>query len=311
MGSKQSIFVGERFQNKMGKWFEVVEYISGKKIRVVFDESGFETVVEGKQIRLGNLEDVLTRYPQPGQRYEMNQNGILEIVEYRCAEEVVVRFLKTGFTTTCEFCQVRRGTVKDLMLPRVCGVGFIGCGPHSGYDQNHKVEWAYMKWQNMLERCYEPTTEQMRLCYEDVTVCTEWFNYQNFAEWAKVQPGYGNREWAMEKDLLVKGNRYYAPDKCCFLPAELNNQMLKTEKMRGLYPIGVCLHKSNGKFIAHCKQEGTTSTHVGIYYTIQEAFDAYKEAKESRLKHLAKKWKDQIDPRAYNALMNYNVEITD
>ena len=34
-------------------------------------------------------------------------------------------------------------------------------------------------------------------------------------------------------------------------------------------------------------------------------------AKELRIKEVANKWKDQIDPRAYEALINYQVEITD
>ena len=42
-----------------------------------------------------------------------------------------------------------------------------------------------------------------------------------------------------------------------------------------------------------------------------EAFNAYKQAKENYLKELATKWKDKIDTRAYNALMEYQVEITD
>ena len=36
-----------------------------------------------------------------------------------------------------------------------------------------------------------------------------------------------------------------------------------------------------------------------------------KQAKESFIKEQANKWESQIDPRAYEALMNYEVEITD
>ena len=43
----------------------------------------------------------------------------------------------------------------------------------------------------------------------------------------------------------------------------------------------------------------------------KEAFRAYKEAKESYIKDLAYKYRHQIDVRAYNALMNYQVEVTD
>ena len=51
--------------------------------------------------------------------------------------------------------------------------------------------------------------------------------------------------------------------------------------------------------------------HLGYFKTEIEAFNAYKQAKESFVKEQANKWKDQIDERAYNALMNYTVEITD
>ena len=36
-----------------------------------------------------------------------------------------------------------------------------------------------------------------------------------------------------------------------------------------------------------------------------------KQAKESFIKEQAEKWKSQIDPRAYNALINYTVNIDD
>ena len=50
---------------------------------------------------------------------------------------------------------------------------------------------------------------------------------------------------------------------------------------------------------------------LGNYKTELEAFNAYKAAKEAYLKELAEKWKSEIDPRAYDALINYQVEMTD
>lgn len=38
---------------------------------------------------------------------------------------------------------------------------------------------------------------------------------------------------------------------------------------------------------------------------------AYKQAKEAYIKEVANKWKDQIDPRVYEALMIWEVEGTD
>ena len=48
-----------------------------------------------------------------------------------------------------------------------------------------------------------------------------------------------------------------------------------------------------------------------LQITPEEAFLAYKKDKEAYIKDVANKWKDKIDPRAYEALMNYEVEITD
>ena len=51
--------------------------------------------------------------------------------------------------------------------------------------------------------------------------------------------------------------------------------------------------------------------YLGYFNTELEAFNAYKEAKESFIKEQAEKWKDKIDKRTYNALMNYTVNIND
>ena len=50
---------------------------------------------------------------------------------------------------------------------------------------------------------------------------------------------------------------------------------------------------------------------LGYFKTEIEGFNAYKEAKENYLKELANKWKDKIDTRAYEALINYIVDIND
>ena len=51
--------------------------------------------------------------------------------------------------------------------------------------------------------------------------------------------------------------------------------------------------------------------YLGLFKTEIEAFNAYKKAKESFVKEQAATWKSQIDLRAYDALMNYTVNIDD
>jgi hypothetical protein len=65
-----------------------------------------------------------------------------------------------------------------------------------------------------------------------------------------------------------------------------------------------------GKYIVGFSKRSKTK-HIGYFVTELEAFLAYKEAKEQQIKVVANRWKDQIDPRVYDALMNWEVEITD
>lgn len=47
------------------------------------------------------------------------------------------------------------------------------------------------------------------------------------------------------------------------------------------------------------------------FNSVEEAFASYKQEKERVMRALALRYRDDIDPRAYDALMNYTVEITD
>lgn len=51
--------------------------------------------------------------------------------------------------------------------------------------------------------------------------------------------------------------------------------------------------------------------YLGRSKDLQTAFNIYKQAKEDWIKVKADKWKDQLEPRVYEALYNYKVEITD
>lgn len=59
---------------------------------------------------------------------------------------------------------------------------------------------------------------------------------------------------------------------------------------------------------------GVLKLKVGAFNNVIDAFAAfaaYKKAKETYLVELAEKWKGKIDDRAYEALMNYEVDIDD
>ena len=132
-----------------------------------------------------------------------------------------------------------------------------------------------------------------------------------FSKWCNEQIGFNFKDdkgkpFQLDKDILIKGNKIYSEETCAFVPQEVNLLFVKGEKSRGDYPIGVRFHKVSGMFRAMYNNK--LSEH---FKTPEEAFCAYKEAKEAYIKEVANKWKDQIDQRVYEALMNYQVEITD
>jgi hypothetical protein len=84
--------------------------------------------------------------------------------------------------------------------------------------------------------------------------------------------------------------------------------IIKNKSIRGHLPIGVIKYGNN--FRAQCSTHGSTKF-LGTFVTPELAFSVYKAFKESHIKELAEKYKTTIDPRAYKALLNYEVCIND
>lgn len=194
----------------------------------------------------------------------------------------------------------------------VCGIGFNeGRYPAKA---NGKPTKEYSIWKLMLRRCTTTLWETFP-SYTGVTCSENFKSYSFFYEWYHRQVGSTDKDcdgksWHLDKDLLVKGNKVYSEDTCLFLPPKINTLLPKCDASRGEFPIGVDARKRDNKFRVRCSTE-SGSKFLGDFSTKEEAFNAYKYFKEGHIKSLAEKYKEQIDERAYQALLNYRVEITD
>ena len=244
-----------------------------------------------------------------GKVCKSKSSGDFKILKYNDAYNVDVQFLKTGYETVAMLGNIKSGNVKDRHLPSVFGVGVIGNKYPSRVNGVHTKE--YTLWCSMLQRCYSEAFKKKYLTY-DVCEASENFKYyEYFYEWCQNQIGFGIDGFQLDKDLLVKGNKVYNEDTCVFIPSEINLVLIKSDNIRGKHPIGVHWSNSNKAFVAKVKKNKGRQEYLGSFSTEIEAFNAYKQAKEAFVKEQANKWKSQIDDRAYNALMNYTVEITD
>ena len=193
------------------------------------------------------------------------------------------------------------------MKPSVCGVGYLGCNLELKASYNGKKCPIYYAWVRMFERCYSKKFHRINPTYVGCTVSEEFKDYSKRREWYDNYP-YKQDGWHLDKDLLFKGNKIYSSETCVFLPKEINSMLTHRKKSRGDYPVGVMLEK--GKFRAVICTNGI-GRRLGSFDSVTEAFNAYKQAKESYIKEVADRWKDRIDPRAYEALYNYTVNIDD
>lgn len=170
-------------------------------------------------------------------------------------------------------------------------------------------------WSNMLLRCTQKYWSK-HPTYTGTTCSENFKDHTFFYEWCQTQVGFGNRDdnghgWQLDKDLLVKGNKLYSEDTCVFVPKRINALLIKCNNSRGDLPIGVSFDKEKLKFMAACSDGKGKIKKIGRYLSINDAFQAYKTFKEALIKEVANEYKEQLDPRVYEALMNYEVNEND
>ena len=237
--------------------------------------------------------------------------GDIVVVEYQTTEEVTARFVNTGFTVTTSLSNLLRGFVKDRLYPTVYGVGVLG---NEKCMENGCHTKEYNLWQSMLQRCYCPLYIKERPTYKDCSVSDDFKYLETFKKWCHSQFNYNEVDddgirFVLDKDILVKGNNIYSKDTCCFVPREVNLLFVKADKLRGSLPIGVNANGYGG-YRASLRCHGKHKT-LGQFKTCEEAFQAYKVAKEAHIKEVAEKWKGKLTKETYDAMLNYTVGLED
>lgn len=247
-----------------------------------------------------------------GKDFKTNSCGKCFIVDYKGAYDVTVMFYDPIYITKCSFGNLKRGTVNNPMYPTLIGVGYTGVGIYSKVT-DHKCYWL---WVDMLQRVHGERYLEVYPTYKDVTVCDEWLNFQNFAAWCYNQDFFNDKDergktYHLDKDVLIKGNKVYSPEACCFIPNEINSLFCKSNAIRGDNPIGVCRVKGRGKFQAGYRRWNKRVSLGRSFETPEEAFQAYKEAKEVYIKEVAERWEGKISDKVYDALIRYEVSVND
>lgn len=233
----------------------------------------------------------------------------MEIIEYINANNITIKFLNSGFikynTTWRHF---NSGNIRDPYHPSIYDRGYIGEGEYKAIKRN--TNKCYIVWNGMLRRCHDKEYHKKEPTYVGCAIYDEWLNFQNFAKWYdKNYYEINNERMALDKDILIKGNKLYSPETCIFVPQRINSLFTSRRNFRGELPIGV--YYRNKKFWARCNDGSGKDIYLGNFNNKIDAFNAYKEYKEKLIRQVAEEYKNKIPEKLYNAMYRWKVEITD
>lgn len=278
----------------------IIEYFNASNITILFSNGDTLSNTTFNQLKKGNVKNPKARV---GEKHTTNQGYEIEIVESFGTDNCTVVFKDGALIKGLRYENIKRGEVENPYRASVCGIGYFGIGNYTSI-----LSKAYGTWSRMFERCYDEKCQGKYPTYKGCYVDSYWHNFQNFAEWHEENWKPYMEGWHLDKDILIKGNKIYSSTTCAFVPQEVNK--LFTKRIKNIDGLPICVRKRGKKFTAQVTSK-VKSTYLGSYDTSEEAFQAYKIAKEQHIKEVADKWKGQITETCYRAMYNWEVEITD
>ena len=319
-------FLGKTFTSNNYGDFTVLEYQDCSNVTIKFINTGTITITSTPLIDKGSVRDPSLKKAVGkrngkkkckfvGNVYSSSNYGDYVVEEYLGDDRVLIKFINTGSVRTTYTSQIRGGGVMDFCAEKVVKsktnniihkVGNRG-DDKSLIEENLKT---YQVWCSMLQRCYSPRSEYMKRNYKDCEVSDYFKIFPQFLEWWKMKSEGISVDLQLDKDILIKGNRLYSETTCTLVPRDVNMLLIKRDKARGKYPIGVTYCKKAKRYKAQFSKFNII-THLGFYDDIEGAFLAYKQAKEDYIKEVANKYKDVIEDKVYEILMKYEVNIDD
>lgn len=247
-------------------------------------------------------EEVIARFRKAhGDKYGyelVNYNGTKINVDIECPIHGIFQQQPAHHWNGCGCWKCASASVRERS--KVYGVGI------NDVDCKTRIP-SYRTWKEMIGRCYAASRRPKHPSYQDCRVCDEWIYFSNFKKWFDENyiDGYD-----LDKDILFKGNKIYSPHACRFVPHEINSLLINCKRNRGKYPLGVS--KNGNGYSVYLRMNGEY-VRLGFYHTPEEAFQAYKTAKEAYIKEVATSYYNQgkICDEIYQSLMNWIIEITD
>lgn len=191
------------------------------------------------------------------------------------------------------------------------------------YKGNLRAREGY---NTMYKRTHDKEFKKQFPQYADATMYKPWEDDPELAiEYLEsILYECNGEQMVVDKDLLCKGNKEYAPKKICWLPWTLNVMLSNSKKHYNAkynrynnseLPYGVRYDSVRDKYYAEIQMDkllrgDSKPRKLPKRYrdTPEEAFADYKKHKEAYIIMMADKYVDWLPMEIYDALINYVVE---
>lgn len=175
-------------------------------------------------------------------------------------------------------------------------------------DGRKKNLWVcpfYRVWLGMIKRCFDAKTHNLQPTYSGCSVVGDWLKFSSFRNWMIAHKWQG---MALDKDILLPGNKIYGPDFCVFIPQSLNSFLTDSASIRGEFPIGVSWHLKTKKFHAECRNPFSGKKEsLGYFHCAEQGHEAWRRRKHE---HACAYADTQEDHRISEALrIRFNAHI--
>lgn len=151
------------------------------------------------------------------------------------------------------------------------------------YEQHRTL--SSCRWNRINSRS-NPNGREQRKNPTYIGTQNHFADFNEFVEWSRSEVGYnlkeetikGIKNWAIDKDILSKGNKIYSPSTCLFVPTRVNTLIVSCGAARGEFPIGVYYISVKNRYTAECRTD-KKSKYLGCFTDPMEAHRAWQKAK--------------------------------
>lgn len=217
-----------------------------------------------------------------GETFITNQGAKIKVIDGGSKEGCcTINFVDYNYNKEVSYFLLKGGHVKCKLSPTFSKKGYIGIGKYSQKDNKN----IFSIWSAMLKRCYNNNVLLKQPSYIGCSVCEEWHNFQNFAEWYIK---FSIKDFSMDKDLL-SDFKIYSPETCVFIPRYINNfiSVKQTNNTSGY--IGVYLDKKTNKWKSQISID-KKRTQLGRFSNIEDAINIYTITRKDCAKDLLNQW---------------------